>query len=92
MNQFVLVGRILDNMEKDDIITIGVTNKNNEECVINLVDIVIKGKIAVTTKEYCKKDDVIAIKGSIQTEPINGENKIKLVAERITFLTSKRYD
>ena len=53
------------------------TNKNNEECVINLVDIVIKGKIAVTTKEYCKKDDVIAIKGSIQTEPINGENKIK---------------
>ena len=53
--------------------------------------------LANSTAEYCKKGDIIGVKGRLQTQLYNKEDgstvKItKVVAEKITFLSSKKED
>ena len=49
-------------------------------------------KNAKTTIEYCKKGDIIGVKGNIKSEISNDIRKMLLVAERVTFLSSKKAD
>ena len=48
--------------------------------------------IAVNTKEYCKKGDVVGIKGRLQVESYEKDGQKKyitnVVAEKVTFLSS----
>ena len=94
INQVMLVGRIANNINTDDDnITVAVTRsfKNeNGEYETDFIDVAIRGTIAKTTTEYCKKGDIIGVKGSIRSEIIDNEKKMILVAERITFLSSKK--
>ena len=96
MNQFIIVGRIVKDLEKDsNVITIVIQRhyKNeNGEYETDFVDVAIDGTLAKTTIEYCKKGDIIGVKGSIRSDIINNEKKMILVAERITFLSSKKED
>ena len=96
INQFMLIGRLVNNVTKEDNnITLAVSrNYKNEngEYETDFVDIVIRGSIINSTAEYCKKGDIIGVKGIIQNENINGVRKIILVAERVTFLSSKKAD
>lgn len=96
INQVMLVGRIANNINTDnDNITVAVTRsfKNeNGKYETDFIDVVIRGTIAKTTTEYCKKGDIIGVKGSIRSDIINNEKKMILVAERITFLSSKKED
>lgn len=41
--------------------------------------------IAETTVEYCRKGDLIAVRGRLQST----DNKIEIIAEKITFLANK---
>ncbi len=96
MNQFIIVGRIVKDLEKDsNVITIVIQRhyKNeNEEYETDFVDVAIDGTLAKTTIEYCKKGDIIGVKGSIRSEISNDIRKMILVAERVTFLSSKKAD
>lgn len=96
INQVMLVGRIANDInEKDDNITVAVTRSfknDNGEYETDFIDVTIRGTIAKTTTEYCKKGDIIGVKGSIRSEIIDNEKKMILVAERITFLSSKKED
>ena len=56
------------------------------------VDVAINGTRARTAIEYCKKGDIIGVKGSIRSEKSNDIRKMILVAERVTFLSSKKAD
>ena len=61
----------------------------------DFVDCVLWGGVATNTAEYCHKGDLVGIKGRIQTsnyETENGEKKksTQIVAEKLTFLTSKK--
>ena len=54
-----------------------------------------KGGIAEHTCEYCKKGDIVGVKGRIQTssyETEDGNKKyaMEVVAEKISFLSSKK--
>ena len=44
--------------------------------------------VATNTAEYCKKGDIIGVKGRVQS---NGD-KIEIIAEKLTFLSSKKDD
>ena len=49
------------------------------------------------TKEYCRKGDLVGVKGRIQTntrEDENGDKKffMNIVAEKVTFLSSQSRD
>lgn len=88
LNQVVLVGRVLEisNIVEEVTIKIPRTFKN-EEGVYEEDNIRIKTSIEVFSKiqEYCKKDDIIGVKGRVEQE---GYNNI-ILAEKITFLSSK---
>ena len=75
INQVMLVGRIANDInEKDDHITVAVTRsfKNeNGEYETDFIDVAIRGTIAKTTTEYCKKGGIIGVKGSIRSEIID---------------------
>lgn len=96
MNQFIIVGRIVKDLEKEsNAITIAISRhyKNeNGEYDTDFVDVTIDGTLAKTTIEYCKKDDIIGVKGSIRSEISNDIKKMIQVAERVTFLSSKKAD
>ena len=96
INQVMLVGRIANDInEEDNNITVAITRsfKNeNGEYETDFIDVEIRGTIAKTTTEYCKKGDIIGVKGSIRSELIDNVKKMILVADRITFLSSKKED
>lgn len=50
--------------------------------------------VAKSTVEYCKKGDIVGIKGRIQSNVVENENEKKyyfdVIAERVTFLSNKK--
>lgn len=82
-------------------ITIAVTRnyKNaNGEYETDFIPCVLWNAIAENTAEYIKKGDIIGIKGRIQSNNILNEDgtikdvRYEVVAEKVTFLSSKKED
>lgn len=108
LNQSILVGRIVrepevretDNGTKVSHLTLAVQRsyKNvNGEYDTDFINCVLWKGIAESTCEYCQKGDLIGIKGRLQTRTIETEeipkhNTVELVAEKVTFLSSKKAD
>ena len=108
LNQSILVGRIgkepevreTENGTKVTHITLAVQRpyKNVEgEYDTDFISCVLWKGIAETTAEYCKKGDLIGIRGRIQSKITEYPNEIKhnvmeVVAERVTFLSSKKQE
>lgn len=106
LNQLVLVGRLTGEVEVKEledgkrvshlVLAVPRSFKNAEgEYETDFIDCVIWNTIADNVKEYCKKGDLIGIKGRIQTRNINSDNdnvsKItEIIAEKVTFLSSKK--
>ncbi len=105
LNQVVLVGRLARDLEVKKLdsgkevanITLAVPRAyKNEEGVYetDFIDCTLWNSVAKNTAEYCKKGDVIGVKGTIKTEEyeVDGETKKKtsVQAEKITFLSSKK--
>ena len=108
INQLILVGRIanMEQLEKEknekgnSVITIAVPRayKNIDgEYETDFIDAILFGQVSETTMEYCKKGDVVGIRGRIQSRDIENEDgtknrKIEIVADKITFLSTKKED
>lgn len=106
LNQVVMVGRLTsspeivnagEDKEKSQItIAIPRSYKNADgEYETDFVDCILLGGIAINTAEYCKKGDLIGVKGRIQTNNFesNDGNKRKItqvIAEKTTFLSSNK--
>ena len=93
INQVMLLGRIVHAVDlEDNVITIAITrNTKNEngEYETDFIDVAIQGQIAKSVKEYCKKGDLIAIKGKVRNEIIDNVKNTIIVADRITFISNK---
>lgn len=97
LNQVVCVGRIatmewlkdIDESDRDAVnLTLAIprTYKNTEgEYDTDFIPVILYGPIASNTTEYCKKGDIVGIKGRLAKE----ENQLALIAEKVTFLSSK---
>ena len=52
--------------------------------------------MATNTKEYCKKGDIIGVKGRIESKVYEKDDetkyKLEVIAERITFLSSNNHE
>ena len=107
LNQAVLVGRIvqepeLTNTEKGKVthITLAVPRsyKNSDgEYDTDFINCTLWKGIAENTVEYCKKGDLVGVKGRIQSsnyEDKDGNKRyaIEVIAEKVTFLSSRRQD
>lgn len=97
LNQIVIVGRMVsdpqinetENGGKVTTITLAVPRsyKNeNGEYETDFIPCDLWNGVATNTCEYCRKGDLLGIKGRIQSK----ENKIEIIAEKVTFLSSKQ--
>ena len=103
LNQVVLVGRLTRDIvvNKSDkgikVATISLaiprSFKNCEGLYdTDFVDCVAFDSIASNTSEYCKKGDIVGVKGRVQSRTIENEGKkeniMDIICEKITFLSS----
>jgi len=97
LNQTVLVGRIVSdpqinetkNEKKVATIPLAVQRsyKNEEgEYATDFIPCVLWDGVAQNVIDYCKKGDLIGIKGRIQATA----EKVEVIAERVTFLSSNK--
>lgn len=97
LNQIVLVGRLVEkpiieeteSEKKVATITLAVQRsfKNgNGEYDTDFIPCTLWNNIADNTAEYCNKGDLVGIKGRIQRL---SNNELQVVAEKVTFLSSK---
>lgn len=99
LNQIVLVGRIVsdpeiketENENKVSNITLAVNRSfknDNGEYETDFIPCVLWNSIAKTTCEYCKKGDLVGVKGRVQMT----RNKMEVIVEKLTFLSNKKED
>ncbi len=97
LNKIMLVGRIVsdlqiketENERKYTIMTLAVPRdyKNeNGKYDNDLIPCVLWNNVAVNTYTYCTKDDLVGVKGRIQTR----DNKIEVIAENVSFLSNRK--
>lgn len=99
LNQIVMVGRLTQDPEikelEDDrkVVTITVAvprSYKNAEGVYetDFIKCTLWNGIAETATEYCKKGDLVGIKGRLQCT----DSKLEVIAEKVSFLSSSKKD
>lgn len=103
LNQVVLVGRLVkdpvlresESKKKMSYATLAVPRsfKNTDGIYdTDFFECVLWDGVAKNTCEYCKKGDIIGVKGRLQTRTIEKEEEKKylteIIAEKVTFLSS----
>ena len=107
LNQTIIVGRMIQDPELRETdtgrkvanVTLAVPRSfknSNGEYETDYIDCVLWKGIAESTVQYCKKGDLVGIKGRIQTRSyeVNDTKKYttEVIAEKVTFLSSKKAD
>lgn len=101
LNQIILVGRLVsdpqinetENGNKVSYITLAVPRsyKNSDGIYeTDFFNCIVWNNIVDNVKEYCKKGDLLGVKGRVQTKQKEDKNIIEVVAERVTFLSSRK--
>lgn len=107
LNNTILVGRLVRDLEVKETengskvaqMTLAVQRsfKNMDGSYdTDFIPCVLWKGIAENTAEYCKKGDLVGIKGRIQTRSYEQEDELKyiteVIAEKVTFLSNKKID
>ena len=98
LNQSVIVGRLVEDPEVKELengkkvanITLAVPRsyKNEDgEYDTDFLNCTLWSGIAENTAEYCKKGDLVGIKGRLQKLE---DEEMVLIAEKVTFLSNKK--
>ena len=106
LNQIVIVGRLVKDPElrqteggkKVTNITLAVPRSyknSNGEYETDFIDCVLWTGIAENTSEYCKRGDILGVKGRVQTRVLEMPDEKKRciteeVEEKVTFLSSNK--
>ncbi len=105
MNNAIIVGRIVRNLELHETengckvaeLTLAVPRifKNIEgQYDTDFIPCKLWSIVAENTAEYCKKGDLVAVKGRLQSTSYEvneiKHNGIELIAEKVSFLSSKK--
>ena len=107
LNQIILAGRLVsdpeltttENNKKRTYITVAVPrNYKNVDGTYDtdFIRCTLWAGIAETACEYCKKGDVVGIKGRLQTSTYEKDGEkiysMDVIAEKVSFLSSKKAD
>ena len=105
INQVVLVGRIVYDLElkKNDsgkkylsmMLAIPRSFKNIDGTYdTDFIRCIVWDNVASNTSEYCKKGDIVGLKGRLQSRLVEKndkkENIMEVIGEKVTFLTSSK--
>ncbi len=107
LNQVVVAGRLVsdpevfttENNKKKTLVTVAVPRsyKNTEgNYDTDFIRCILWNGIAESTCEYCRKGDIVGVKGRLQSSSFekDGEKKyaMDIIAEKVSFLSTKRSD
>ena len=98
VNQTILVGRLVDNPlleeteneKKTATIMLAVPRafkNDNGEYETDFIPVSLVGQTACSVNEYCKKGDLVGIKGRVAR--LSNTSEIQIIAEKVTFLSNK---
>ena len=105
MNNTSIAGRLVQDPEVKEFeggkkvtnVTLAIPRsyKNNEGVYeTDFIDCTLWKLMATNTKEYCKKGDIVGVKGRLESKVYekDGETKYitEVIAERVTFLSSNK--
>ena len=105
LNEIILVGRLTNNIvvnttdkgKKIGNLTLAVPRsfKNMDGLYeTDFIPCLLLEEKATLAKDYCHTGDIVGIKGRLQSRIVETEqgkrNQLEVVAERLTFLTSKK--
>ena len=101
LNQVVIVGRLTSDPEINEVengrkvtyITVAVprTYKNVDgNYETDFIRCTLQNGIAENCYEYCHKGDVVGVKGRIQTTNDDGKYAMEVIAEKVSFLSSRK--
>ena len=104
LNQAILVGRLVadpkineEGEKKTTTLTLAIPRsfKNTDgEYDTDFITCSLWGGIAENATAYCKKGDIVGVKGRLQSNRYENEDgtinyKVELIAEKVTFLSSR---
>ena len=94
INMVMIVGRVISPVEQINLggNKIGCKIKvlvNNPDKTTTEIESILQGNISQNAIEYLKEGDVIGIRGRLDTNNLDGKEKLNLMANSITFLSSK---
>lgn len=107
LNEIILVGRLANNIvvnttdkgKKIGNLTLAVPRsfKNMDGLYeTDFIPCILWEEKASLAKDYCHTGDIVGIKGRLQSRIVETEqgkrNQLEVVAERLTFLSSKKVD
>lgn len=82
LNQAILVGRVF--AVEDGLLTIKIPRNSEDKEEADLISARMQDNVNESVQEYCKKGDIVGIKGNLR----NDGNGMYLNINKITFLTS----
>ena len=100
LNQIILVGRLTSDIElvKDEkgyVNNVNITlaiprNYKNEkgEYDTDFISVIAYDNIAKNTSDYCKKGDIVGVKGRVAK--LNNDDSMMIICEKLTFLSSEK--
>lgn len=93
LNKIILCGRIvsdLDNIENNTMIVAVPRHYKNEEGIYetDMIPVMLFNNAVENTVKYCKKGDIVGVNGSLKLR----DNKLVVICEKLSFLTSKKED
>jgi single-strand DNA-binding protein len=98
INQMILVGRLVDNplLEETEngkntatiMLAVPRAFKNdNGEYKTDFIPVSLVGQVASSVNEYCKKGNLVGIRGRVAR--LSNTSEIQIIAEKATFLSNK---
>jgi single-stranded DNA-binding protein ssbB len=101
LNQVVLVGRLVKDIDilntkegkafSNIVLAIPRSFKNSEgEYETDFVRCTLWDKLATNAKEFCGKGQILGIKGKLQTNKVDDKYYIEVIAEKVSYLSSKK--
>lgn len=89
LNQVVIIGRI--SHITDSKVTVAVSRPYKNEAGVydtDFIPVKMKGGIAENILAYCKKTDVVRVKGRLEVD----HGKLLLLAEKVSFLSTGKHE
>ena len=89
LNQVVVVGRIYSMENGELVMAVPRSFKNeNGEYDTDYIDVRLSKSINENVSTYCEKGDLVGVKGRLESSI----NKMQVIAEKVTFLSSRKKD
>ena len=86
LNQVAMVGKLVKEPKKEELLLLVPRNYKNEDGLYDEDIFVINHKMTSIVEQNIHEGDLVGVKGKLETE----NNEIKIKAEKITFLKTKR--